>query len=123
MTTTIVLADDHNVVRQGLRALLEVEKDLKVVGEARDGIETLQNVEALGPRVVVLDLMMPGLNGLDVLRQIKKRCPNTQIVILSMYANESDRMARNRDRRARRVGVWEMSCANAAVTKSRTMQL
>lgn len=88
-TTTIVLADDHNVVRQGLRALLEVEKDLKVVGEARDGLEAVQNVEELSPRVVVLDLMMPGLNGLDVLRQIKKRCPSTQIVILSMYANEA----------------------------------
>ncbi len=70
--TTIVLADDHNIVRQGLRALLEVEKDLQVVGEARDGLEAVQNVEELNPKVVVLDLMMPGLNGLDVLRQIKK---------------------------------------------------
>src|SRR5258708_12974930 len=87
--TTIVLADDHHIVRQGLRALLEVENDLKVVGEAGDGLEAVQNVEALNPKVLVLDLMMPGLNGLDVLKQIKKRSPHTHIVILSMYANEA----------------------------------
>jgi two-component system, NarL family, response regulator NreC len=88
-TTTIVLADDHHIVRQGLRALLEVENDLHVVGEAGDGLEAVQKVELFGPKVLVLDLMMPGLNGLDVLKQIKKRSPNTQIVILSMYANEA----------------------------------
>jgi DNA-binding NarL/FixJ family response regulator len=60
--TTIVLADDHHIVRQGLRALLESETDLRVVGEAGDGLEAVHNVEALGPRVLVLDLMMPGLN-------------------------------------------------------------
>src|SRR5215510_10814503 len=87
--TTIVLADDHHIVRQGLRALLEVESDLKVVGEAGDGLEAVRNVEALNPGVLVLDLMMPGLNGLDVLKQIKKRSPSTMIVILSMYANEA----------------------------------
>lgn len=87
--TTIVLADDHHIVRQGLRALLEVEPDLNVVGEAGDGLEAVHNVEVLNPKVLVLDLMMPGLNGLDVLRQIKKRSPNTQVVILSMYANEA----------------------------------
>lgn len=89
MMTTIVLADDHHIVRQGLRALLEVENDLKVVGEAGDGLEAVRNVETLNPEVLVLDLMMPGLNGLDVLKQIKKRAPHTHIVILSMYANEA----------------------------------
>ena len=89
MTTTIVLADDHHIVRQGLRALLEGESDLTVVGEAGDGLETVQSVEELNPKVLVLDLMMPGLNGLDVLKQIKKRVPQTQIVILSMYSNEA----------------------------------
>ena len=87
--TTIVLADDHHIVRQGLRALLEVENDLKVVGEAGDGLEAVHHVEALNPKVLVLDLMMPGLNGLDVLKQIKKRSPHTHIVILSMYSNEA----------------------------------
>ena len=87
--TTIVLADDHHIVRQGLRALLEVESDLSVIGEAGDGLEAVHNVEALNPKVLVLDLMMPGLNGLDVLKQIRKRSPQTHIVILSMYANEA----------------------------------
>lgn len=88
-TITVVLADDHQVVRQGLKALLEAEPDLKVVGEAGDGLQAIQGVELLSPRVLVLDLMMPGLNGLDVVRQLKKRSPHTQVVILSMYANEA----------------------------------
>jgi DNA-binding NarL/FixJ family response regulator len=87
--TTIVLADDHQVVRQGLKALLDAESDLRVVGEAGDGLEAIRRVELVGPLVLVLDLMMPGLNGLDVIPQIKKLSPHTQIVILSMYSNEA----------------------------------
>ncbi|HYP26790.1 MAG TPA: response regulator transcription factor [Blastocatellia bacterium] len=87
--TTIVLADDHHLVRQGLRALLETEPDFEVVGEAGDGLEALQMVEQLKPNVLVLDLMMPGLNGLEVTRQINKHPSPTKIVILSMYANEA----------------------------------
>lgn len=87
--TTIVLADDHRVVRQGLRALLEAEPGFSVVGEAGDGLETIHLVEQLKPDVLVLDLMMPGLNGLEVTRQLNKRLPHTRIVILSMYANEA----------------------------------
>jgi two-component system response regulator NreC len=88
-TITVVLADDHQVVRQGLKALLEAEPDLKVVGEAGDGLQAIRWVELLSPRILVLDLMMPGLNGLDVVRQLKKGVPHTQVVILSMYANEA----------------------------------
>jgi two-component system, NarL family, response regulator NreC len=87
--TTIILADDHHLVRQGLRALLEVEPDFKMVAEAGNGLEALQLVEQLNPDVLVLDLMMPGLNGLEVTRQLSKRSPKTGIVILSMYANEA----------------------------------
>lgn len=87
--TTIVLADDHQVVRQGLKALLEAEPDFKVVGEAGDGLQAIKRVELLSPRILVLDLMMPGLNGLDVTPQIKKCSPHTQVVILSMYSNEA----------------------------------
>jgi DNA-binding NarL/FixJ family response regulator len=87
--TTIVLADDHQVVRQGLKALLDAEPDLRVVGEAGDGLQAIRRVEMLCPRVLVLDLMMPGLNGLDVVRQLKRGSPHTQVVILSMYANEA----------------------------------
>jgi two-component system response regulator NreC len=87
--TTIVLADDHQVVRQGLKALLDAESDLRVVGEAGDGLEAIRRVELVSPRVLVLDLMMPGLNGLDVIPEIKKISRHTQIVILSMYSNEA----------------------------------
>lgn len=87
--TTIVLADDHQVVRQGLKALLDAEADLRVVGEAGDGLQALRRVELTSPRVLVLDLMMSGLNGLDVIPQIRKSSPHTQIVVLSMYSNEA----------------------------------
>jgi DNA-binding NarL/FixJ family response regulator len=87
--TTIVLADDHHVVRQGLRALLEAETDFNVIGEAGDGLEAIQLIEQLRPNVLVLDLMMPGLNGLETTRQVSKHSPQTRTVILSMYANEA----------------------------------
>lgn len=85
--TTIILADDHHVVRQGLRALLEGEPDFRIVGEAADGREAVQLVDRLQPEVLVLDLMMPSLSGLEVTRQVRRRSPQTRIVILSMYAN------------------------------------
>ena len=87
--TTIVLADDHHLVRQGLRALLEAEPGFCLVGEAGDGLEALELVRRLQPDVIVLDLVMPGLNGLEVTRQVKDGCPRTRVVILSMHANEA----------------------------------
>lgn len=87
--TTIVLADDHHIVRQGLRALLEAEPDFGLVGETGDGLEAVQLAERLRPDVIVLDLMMPGLNGLEATRQIAARAPQTRVVILSMHANEA----------------------------------
>lgn len=89
MSISIVLADDHHVVRQGVRALLEAEADLRIVGEAGDGLETVQLVERLRPNILVLDLMMPGLNGLEVTRQVRLRSPQTRVVVLSMYADEA----------------------------------
>lgn len=86
---TVVLADDHHVVRTGLRALLAAEPDVSVVGEAADGIETVELVERLRPKILVADLMMPTLNGLEVTRQVLRRCPDTRVVILSMYSNEA----------------------------------
>jgi len=87
--TTIVLADDHAVLRQGLRALLDTEADLTVVGEAASGLEVTSLVGRLKPDVLIVDLMMPGLNGLEVIRQVGKRFPRTRVVVLSMYANEA----------------------------------
>jgi two-component system response regulator NreC len=87
--TSIVLADDHHVVRQALRLLLAAEPDLQVVGEAGDGLDVTRLVERLKPDVLVVDLMMPGLNGLEVTRQVCERLPHTHVVVLSMHANEA----------------------------------
>ena len=87
--TTIVLADDHPVVRRGLRALLEAVPDFRVTGETGDGLEAVRLVEELRPQVLVLDLMMPGVGGLEVARQVNLRFPTTKVVILSMHANEA----------------------------------
>jgi len=86
---TIVLADDHEVVRLGLRALLEKEPDFRIVGEAADGLQTVNFVKQLNPNVLVLDLMMPGINGIEVTWQVKKHSPLTHVIILSMYSNEA----------------------------------
>ena len=86
--TTILLADDHRIVRQGLRALLAGESDFEVVGEADDGREALELVKRLNPDVLVLDLMMPGLNGLEVARQLPRQSPGVRVVVLSMYDDE-----------------------------------
>jgi DNA-binding NarL/FixJ family response regulator len=86
--TTVVLADDHAIVRQGLRAVLEATSEFTVVGEVADGLQVPEVVDRLRPNVLVLDLMMPGLNGLEITRQVSKRCPQTRVVILSMHADE-----------------------------------
>lgn len=87
--TTIVLADDHHVVRQSFRILLESEPDFQVLGEAASGLEAIELVESLRPDVLVVDIMMPDLNGIDVVRRIKKRLPLTALIILSMHENEA----------------------------------
>ena len=68
---TILLVDDHDIVRKGCRALLEQEEDITVVGEAEAGQEALQKVEALQPAIVVLDLNLPGLNGIDIIHHLR----------------------------------------------------
>jgi DNA-binding NarL/FixJ family response regulator len=83
---TILLADDHIVVREGLRALINSHEDLHVVGEASNGTEALEMIEQLQPQVAVLDMMMPGLNGLEVTRRVYR---TTRVLILSMHANEA----------------------------------
>ncbi|MBP6820177.1 MAG: response regulator transcription factor [Acidobacteria bacterium] len=85
----ILLADDHNIVRQGLRALLQSEPHFRLVGEASDGIEAVRLAEKLRPDVLITDVMMPGLNGLEVTRQVAKMLPQTRIIILSMYTNDA----------------------------------
>lgn len=85
--TTIVLADDHPIVRQGLSALLSAEPDFSIVGEAAEGDEALELVQRLHPGVLVIDLKMPGLDALEVIRHVKHRSPFTQILVLSMHAS------------------------------------
>lgn len=84
----ILLADDHGIVRQGTRSLLEKEPDLEVVGEAEDGRTAVEMTESLKPEVVVMDIAMPQLNGLDAAAQISKRCPDVGVVIMSMHEEE-----------------------------------
>jgi two-component system, NarL family, response regulator NreC len=85
---SIVLADDHPLVRQGLRTVLETEGDCVVVGEAADGLRVVDLVERIRPDVLVLDLMLPGLNGLEITRQVTQRALKTRVVIVSMHAEE-----------------------------------
>jgi two-component system, NarL family, response regulator NreC len=85
----IILADDHQVVRKGLKALLSIEPDFNIIAEAGDGLETVRLVEQLQPDVLILDLMMSGINGLEVTRQLTKKDFKTGIVILSMHSNEA----------------------------------
>ena len=86
---TLLLADDHAVVRLGLRRLLEAEPDFRVVAEVADGLQVVSETERLHPDVLVLDLVKPGLNGIEVIRQVKRRSPRTRILVLSMHANEA----------------------------------
>lgn len=87
MSIRILLADDHKIVREGLRGLLEKQPDMEVIAEARDGRTTLRLVEELSPNVVVMDVAMPDLNGIEATRLIVNKHPDTKVLALSMYAD------------------------------------
>jgi DNA-binding NarL/FixJ family response regulator len=84
----ILLADDHEVVRTGLRALLEEQSGWEVVAEAVDGRDAVEKATKLKPDVVVIDIAMPSLNGLEAVRQIVKAVPNTKVLVLTMYDSD-----------------------------------
>jgi two-component system response regulator NreC len=84
----VLLVDDHAVLRAGLRLLLDAEVDIEVVGEAEDGRQALQLVQELNPDVVILDLTMPGLGGLDTLRSLHKLSPACRVLVLTMHKDE-----------------------------------
>ncbi len=88
-TTTIVLADDHHVVRQGFKALLERQEDFSVIAEAGDGLEAVKITARMKPDILVVDLIMPGVNGLEVTRQVGQLSPHTRVIVLSMYQDEA----------------------------------
>ncbi|OHE75773.1 MAG: DNA-binding response regulator [Verrucomicrobia bacterium GWF2_62_7] len=88
MKTRVLLADDHKIMREGLRSLLAVTPGVEVVGEAGDGRTAVQLVLKLMPDVVVMDIGMPDLNGVDATRQIKTRAPRTKVIALSLHSDE-----------------------------------
>ena len=84
----ILLADDHRILREGIRALIEDQDDMEVIGEAEDGLATVKQVAQLQPDVVVMDIAMPLLNGLEATRQIHRDYPQVRVLILTMHENE-----------------------------------
>lgn len=86
MAIRVFIADDHAVVRDGLRLLLEAQADITVVGDAAGGRQTVNQVLRICPDVVIMDIAMPELNGIEATSQIRQACSSTQVVILSMYA-------------------------------------
>jgi DNA-binding NarL/FixJ family response regulator len=87
MTISIFLADDHPVVRAGLRLIIEAQPDLKVVGEVDNGSQAVQQVEKHCADIVIMDIAMPQLNGVEATKQIRTLCPTTEVIILSMHAS------------------------------------
>jgi len=85
----VLIADDHEIVRQGLRSMLEAQRDCQVVGEAGDGRQAVTLTKELNPDVVILDIGMPTLNGLEATRQILKMRPQTKVLILTMHESDS----------------------------------
>ena len=84
----ILIVDGHNVVREGLRRILELDDTLEVIGEAKSGVEAISRAVALMPDVVIMDLKMPGMDGITATREIKQRLPRTQVLVLTLYAED-----------------------------------
>jgi len=84
----VLVADDHTILRQGIKALLDNQESIEVIGEAKDGREALAIIEETLPDVILMDIAMPGLNGLEATRRIKKKFPRMKVLVLTMYTNE-----------------------------------
>ena len=84
----ILIADDHHVVRRGLLFFLKTQKDIEVVGEAKNGLEAVQLVETLQPNIVLMDLVMPELDGIQATKRIKERWPNVEVLMLTSFSDK-----------------------------------
>jgi len=87
-SVSILLADDHTIVRQGLASLLEEQRDLKVVGTANNGQVAVEKAMELKPDIIIMDIAMPRMNGIEAAKRIRKQLPKTKILVLSMYSHE-----------------------------------
>ena len=81
----IILADDHILLRQGIKSIIESSNDMAVIGEAGDGLELIKLLKSVTPHLVILDISMPNLRGIEAIREIKTICPSVKILILSMH--------------------------------------
>lgn len=88
MSIRVLLVDDHPVVRHGLRRMLEQEEDIKVVGEAVSGEEALAQIESISPSIILMDIKMPGMGGIEAIHQIKERYPEINIIVLTLYGDQ-----------------------------------
>ena len=84
----VLIVDDHAVVRQGLRSLLELQEDIEVLGEAANGLEALEQTDRFLPDVVLMDLLMPEMDGIEATRRIKAVSPNTQVIVLTSFSED-----------------------------------
>ena len=107
----VMLADDHLVVRMGLAAIISIERDMELVGEAADGAEAVKRAAELHPDVVIMDIMMPKLDGVTATAEIRKRNPETQILILTTFGTSDDL------RRALEVGATGALVKDSAQTE------
>ncbi len=88
LRTRILIVDDHPIFRQGIRAILEATRDIEIVGEAADGQRAIALAETLSPDIMLVDINLPGLNGLEVTRVVKRRQPQTAVIILTVYEDD-----------------------------------
>src|SRR3984885_127856 len=86
---TVLLAEDHTIVREGFRRMLELEDDIQVIGEAQDGRQAIALIKKLRPGVVLMDIAMPLLNGLEATRQVLKVAPATKVLMLSAHSDDA----------------------------------